>query len=145
MEYKVNNTNQTTIYKCHQNKYTSSHPIPYAKGFIFILMKRYVYPSHAQASFTFVTVPNVTSAFKLSFKEVMNCQESKITYKYLNALMWNLVINKHELCGIHLKPKKRAFLEYATTKIHTLQLWVRLFDWTSGYLTFYGKLTCQKS
>lgn len=49
--------------------------MPYVKGFIFILMKRYVYPSQAQASLTFVTVPSATSAFKLSFKELINCNE----------------------------------------------------------------------
>lgn len=66
---KMNKTQETDT--------TSSHPIPYAKGFIFILMKRYVYPSQAQASLIFVTVPSTTSAFKLSFKEFINYKSTR--------------------------------------------------------------------
>lgn len=62
---------------------TSSHAIPYTKGFVFILIKRYVYPSQAQASLTFVTVPKDTSAFRLSFKELINCARMK--EKILNS------------------------------------------------------------
>ena len=52
--------------------------MPYARGFSLILINRYVYPSQAQASFTFVTVPSATSAFKLSFKEPINCGIKKL-------------------------------------------------------------------
>lgn len=76
-----------TNLKERSKEYTSSHPIPYARGFIFILIKRYVYPSQAQASLTFVTVPNATSAFRLSFNEVMNCH-----LKY-RELRMNSIIN----------------------------------------------------
>jgi hypothetical protein len=64
-----------------EKKDTSSQAIPYTRGLVFILINRYVYPSQAHASFTFVTVPKATSAFRLSFKDPRNCKMNMINNK----------------------------------------------------------------
>jgi uncharacterized membrane protein YfhO len=64
-----------------EKKDTSSQAIPYTRGLVFNLINRYVYPSQAHASFTFVTVPKATSAFRLSFKDPRNCKMNMINNK----------------------------------------------------------------